>query len=112
MRTAGLSSPHATAGCIAAVYDWSWQDAESSFRKAIKLNPAAPAPCKSILQSIGDQLVDDQPARDRRVHGQAEFVDGGCKLNAVRIYSVRTEQVVGQLVLRRKIDLGKVPGLI
>jgi eukaryotic-like serine/threonine-protein kinase len=37
-----LSIPHATAGCVAAVYDWSWQAAETYFRRAIELNPDDP----------------------------------------------------------------------
>jgi TolB-like protein/Flp pilus assembly protein TadD/predicted Ser/Thr protein kinase len=38
-----LSSPYATSGCIAAVYDWRWSDAERLYRRAIELNPDDPA---------------------------------------------------------------------
>jgi TolB-like protein/Flp pilus assembly protein TadD len=34
-----LSSPFATLGCVAAVYDWAWADAERHYRRAIALNP-------------------------------------------------------------------------
>ena len=38
-----LSSPHASAGCIAAVYDWEWNDAARHYHRAIELNPDHPA---------------------------------------------------------------------
>jgi TolB-like protein/Tfp pilus assembly protein PilF len=37
-----LSSPHATAGCIAAVYDWAWPDAARHYHRAIELTPDHP----------------------------------------------------------------------
>ena len=40
---ATLSSPFATLGCVAAVYDWSWPEAERQYRRAIELNPEHPA---------------------------------------------------------------------
>jgi serine/threonine protein kinase/Flp pilus assembly protein TadD len=33
-----ISSPHATSGCIASVYDWNWQEAEQQFQRAFELN--------------------------------------------------------------------------
>jgi TolB-like protein len=38
-----MSSPFATLGCIAAVYDWAWPEAERQYRRAIELNPEHPA---------------------------------------------------------------------
>lgn len=38
-----LSSPHATAACVAAVYDWHWDRAEAQFQQAFGLNPRDPA---------------------------------------------------------------------
>ncbi len=35
----GSSIAHVVLGCVAAVYDWSWQEAEVRFRKAIQLDP-------------------------------------------------------------------------
>ena len=37
-----LSSPHATAACVAAVYDWHWAHAEEQFQRAFGLNPRDP----------------------------------------------------------------------
>jgi serine/threonine-protein kinase len=37
-----MSSPFATLGCIAAVYDWAWPEAERHYRRAIELNPEHP----------------------------------------------------------------------
>jgi serine/threonine-protein kinase len=36
---ATISSPFATLGCVAAVYDWAWPEAEHHYRRAIELNP-------------------------------------------------------------------------
>jgi serine/threonine-protein kinase len=41
-KAPGLSSPHATAGCVAAVYDWAWTQAEEHFNRAFSLNPRDP----------------------------------------------------------------------
>ena len=38
-----MSSPFATLGCLAAVYDWAWPEAERQYRRAIELNPEHPA---------------------------------------------------------------------
>jgi serine/threonine-protein kinase len=38
-----LSSPFATSGCIAAVYDWNWPEGGRYFQRAIELNPTHPA---------------------------------------------------------------------
>ena len=38
-----MSSPFATLGCVAAVYDWAWPEAERQYRRAIELNPEHPA---------------------------------------------------------------------
>lgn len=38
-----MSSPFATLGCIAAVYDWAWPEAERQYHRAIELNPEHPA---------------------------------------------------------------------
>jgi serine/threonine-protein kinase len=38
-----LSSPFATAACIAAVYDWNWKESERQYARAIELNPAHPS---------------------------------------------------------------------
>ena len=38
-----LSSPFATLGCVAAVYDWAWPEAERQYHRAIELNPEHPA---------------------------------------------------------------------
>ena len=38
-----LSSPYATAGCIAAVYDWQWDEAARHYHRALDVNLADPA---------------------------------------------------------------------
>jgi eukaryotic-like serine/threonine-protein kinase len=38
-----MSSPFATLGCIAAVYDWAWPEAERHYHRAFELNPEHPA---------------------------------------------------------------------
>ncbi len=38
----GLAAVHTTLGCIGAVYDWSWADAERHFRQALELDPKYP----------------------------------------------------------------------
>jgi serine/threonine protein kinase/Flp pilus assembly protein TadD len=40
---ATMSNPLATLGCVAAVYDWAWAEAEHHYRRAIELNPEHPA---------------------------------------------------------------------
>ena len=35
-----LAQPHATLGCISAIYDWDWGQAEAEFKRAIELNPS------------------------------------------------------------------------
>jgi serine/threonine protein kinase/tetratricopeptide (TPR) repeat protein len=39
---AGLAAVHTTLGCVKAVYDWSWAEAERHFRQAIALDPRYP----------------------------------------------------------------------
>ena len=39
---AGLAEAYACRGCVRAVYDWSWSDAEQDFRRAIELKPSYP----------------------------------------------------------------------
>jgi serine/threonine protein kinase/tetratricopeptide (TPR) repeat protein len=39
---AGLAEAYTCRGCIRAVYDWSWSDAERDFRRAIDLKPSYP----------------------------------------------------------------------
>jgi eukaryotic-like serine/threonine-protein kinase len=39
---ATMSGPFATLGCLAAVYDWAWPEAERHYRRAIELNPEHP----------------------------------------------------------------------
>ncbi len=34
-----LAEAHVSLGCVQAVFDWDWDEAESSFQKALKLNP-------------------------------------------------------------------------
>ena len=68
---------------------------------------------KRVLQRVGNQLIDDQPARNGGVHGQPEIVDRRRDLDAPRIDSIRTEQVIRELVdVRREIDFGEIFGLI
>jgi tetratricopeptide (TPR) repeat protein len=38
-----LSSPYATAGCVAAVYEWQWDEAARQFHRALEMNLADPA---------------------------------------------------------------------
>ncbi len=38
-----FSAAHAVLGCVTAVYDWNWADAEAAYRHAIHLDPDAPA---------------------------------------------------------------------
>ena len=38
-----LSAAHAVVGCVTAVYDWNWVDAEATYKHAIHLDPDAPA---------------------------------------------------------------------
>jgi serine/threonine-protein kinase len=37
-----MSGPFATLGCLAAVYDWAWPEAERHYLRAIELNPEHP----------------------------------------------------------------------
>jgi eukaryotic-like serine/threonine-protein kinase len=37
-----LASPHATSGCVAAVYEWEWRQAERHFLRAMQLSPNDP----------------------------------------------------------------------
>jgi serine/threonine-protein kinase len=39
---AGLGEAYTCRGCVRAVYDWSWSDAERDFRRAIDLRPSYP----------------------------------------------------------------------
>jgi serine/threonine-protein kinase len=39
---AGLAAVYTTLACVKAVYEWSWQEAERSFRRAIELDPTYP----------------------------------------------------------------------
>ncbi len=39
---AGLGEAYTCRGCVRAVYDWSWSDAEHDFRRAIELKPSYP----------------------------------------------------------------------
>ena len=39
---AHLPAPHATAGCVAAVYDWSWHEAARHFHRALDVNEQHP----------------------------------------------------------------------
>jgi len=34
-----LAEAHTSLGCIRSVYEWSWEEAEASFREALRLNP-------------------------------------------------------------------------
>jgi len=38
----GLGEAYTCRGCVRAVYDWSWSDAERDFRRAIELRPSYP----------------------------------------------------------------------
>jgi len=38
-----LSSPYATAACIAGVYEWEWDEAARQFHRALEVNPSDPA---------------------------------------------------------------------
>jgi eukaryotic-like serine/threonine-protein kinase len=38
----GLAAVHTTLGCVKAVYDWSWAEAERHFRRAIECDPKYP----------------------------------------------------------------------
>jgi serine/threonine-protein kinase len=38
----GLTEAYTCRGCVRAVYDWSWSDAEQDFRRAIALQPSYP----------------------------------------------------------------------
>jgi eukaryotic-like serine/threonine-protein kinase len=38
----GLAAVHTTLGCVKAVYDWSWAEAEEHFRRAIECDPKYP----------------------------------------------------------------------
>ena len=38
----GLAAVHTTLGCVKAVYDWSWAEAERHFRQAIECDPKYP----------------------------------------------------------------------
>jgi TolB-like protein/tetratricopeptide (TPR) repeat protein len=38
----GLAEAYTCRGCVRAVYDWSWSDAEQDFRRAIALQPSYP----------------------------------------------------------------------
>jgi len=38
-----LAETHTTLGCIKAVYDWNWADAEREFRQALTMNPLHPS---------------------------------------------------------------------
>ncbi|MGH7486653.1 MAG: tetratricopeptide repeat protein, partial [bacterium] len=38
----GLAEAYACRGCVRAVYDWNWEDAEADFRRAIDLRPSYP----------------------------------------------------------------------
>ncbi len=40
--TLDLAEAYACRGCVRAVYDWSWSDAEHDFRRAIDLRPSYP----------------------------------------------------------------------
>src|SRR5688500_1807150 len=68
---------------------------------------------KSIFQRIGNQLVDDQTARDSGVHRQPEIVDRSRYMNTLRIDTVGAEQVIGELVnIGRKINFRKILRLV
>src|SRR4029079_10954368 len=38
----GLAEAYACRGCVRAVFDWAWADAEQDFRRAIDLKPSYP----------------------------------------------------------------------
>jgi len=38
-----LSSPYATAACVAGVYEWEWDEAARQFHRALEVNPSDPA---------------------------------------------------------------------
>src|ERR1051326_4630206 len=68
---------------------------------------------KRILQGVRYQLVDDQPAGDRRIQVQCNGVEFGAEMNAPPGGAIRPEQMSGELAyVLRKIDLRKILRLI